>query len=134
MKISKFTTHSLVPTENGFVFLTNKGFPDASRGRVCLKCRRPGFDPWVKKILWRRKWQPTPVLLPEKSHGQRSLAGYSSCGRKESDMTEQLHFLSLQTKKSMQKNEDFVSKKTASRMELFWVVAEVSVVHDLMFT
>ena len=49
-------------------------------------------------------------------------------------MTEQLHFLSLQTKKSMQKNEDFVSKKTASRMELFWVVAEVSVVHDLMFT
>jgi len=37
------------------------------------------------------KWQPTPVLLPRKSHGQRSLAGYSPWGRKESDMTERLH-------------------------------------------
>ena len=36
-----------------------------------------GFDPWVEKILWRRKWQPTPVFLPGKSHGQRSLGGYS---------------------------------------------------------
>ena len=35
-----------------------------------------GFDPWVRKILWRRKWQPTPVFLPGKSHGQRSLADY----------------------------------------------------------
>ena len=41
---------------------------------------------------WRRKWQPTPVLLPEKSHGQRSLVGYSPWGREESDTTEQLHF------------------------------------------
>ena len=46
------------------------------------------FDPWVGKIPWRRKWQPTPVFLPGKSHGQRSLAGYSSWGHKESDMTE----------------------------------------------
>ena len=35
------------------------------------------FDPWVRKISWRRKWQPTPVFLPGKSHGQRSLADYS---------------------------------------------------------
>ena len=41
---------------------------------------------------WRRKWQSTPVLLPGKSHGQRSLVGYSPWGRKESDTTEQLHF------------------------------------------
>ena len=41
--------------------------------------------------LWRRKWQPTPVFLPGKSHGQRSLVGYSPQGCKESDMTEQLH-------------------------------------------
>ena len=40
----------------------------------------------------RRKWQPTPVLLPGKSHGQRSLVGYSLWGRKESDTTERLHF------------------------------------------
>ena len=49
------------------------------------------FDPWVGKIPWRRKWQPTPVLLPGESHGQRSLVGYSPWGRKESDRTEQLH-------------------------------------------
>ena len=48
---------------------------------------RPGFDPWVGKIPWRRKWQPTPVLLPGESHGQRSLVSYSPWGRKESDTT-----------------------------------------------
>ena len=53
---------------------------------------RPGFDPWVGKIPWRRKRQPTPVLLPGKSHGWRSLVGYSPRGRKESDTTERLHF------------------------------------------
>ena len=47
-----------------------------------------GFDPWVGKIPWRRKWQPTPVFLPGKSHGQRNLTGYSPWGHKESDMTE----------------------------------------------
>ena len=49
------------------------------------RCR---FNPWVKKMPWRRKWQPTPIFLPVKSHGQRSLVGYSSKGSKESDMTE----------------------------------------------
>ena len=41
------------------------------------QCRRCIFDPWVEKIPWRRKWQLTSVLLPGKSHGQRSLAGHS---------------------------------------------------------
>jgi len=59
---------------------------------VCLQCRRPRFDPWVGKFPWRRKWQFTPVLLPGKSHGQRSLVGYSPWGRKESDTNERLHF------------------------------------------
>ena len=45
---------------------------------------------WVRKIPWRRKWQPTPVFLPGESHGQRSLVGYSLWGLKESDTTEQL--------------------------------------------
>ena len=62
---------------------------------VCLQCRRPGFNPWVGKIPWRRKWQLTPVLLPGKFHGLRSLVGYSPWGHKELDMTEQLHFLFL---------------------------------------
>ena len=56
----------------------------------CLQCRRPRFDPWDRKIPWRRKWQPTPVFLPRKSHGQRSLVGYSPWDCKESDATEQL--------------------------------------------
>jgi len=46
------------------------------------QCRRHGFDPWVRKISWRRKWQPIPVFLPGKSHGQRSLGGYSPWGCK----------------------------------------------------
>ena len=51
----------------------------------------PGFNPWVKKISWRKKWQLlTPVFLPRESHGQRSLVGYSPWGHKESDMTKQL--------------------------------------------
>ena len=61
---------------------------------ICTKCGSPGFDPWVRKILWRRKWQPTPILLPGKSHGWRSLVGYNPWGCKESDTTEWLHFLS----------------------------------------
>ena len=48
----------------------------------------------VRKIPWRRKWQPTPIFLPGESQGQRSLVGYSPWGRKESDMTKQLHFTS----------------------------------------
>ena len=64
-----------------------------SRGEAsCLQCRSPGFGPWVGKIPWRRKWQPTPALLPGKSHGQRSVVGYSPRVRKESDCTDQLHF------------------------------------------
>ena len=47
--------------------------------RTHLHCRRHkiyGFDPWVRKIPWRRAWRPTPVLLPGECHGQRSLVGY----------------------------------------------------------
>ena len=42
------------------------------------QCKRCGFDHWIEKIPWRRKWQPTPAFLPGKSHGQRSLAGSSA--------------------------------------------------------
>ena len=58
--------------------------------RICLQCRRPRLDPWVGKIAWRRKWLPTPVFLPWEVHGQRSLAGYSPWGCKESDTIEGL--------------------------------------------
>ena len=60
---------------------------------ICLQCGRPRFYPWVRKILWRRKWQPTLVFLPGKSHGWKSLVVYSPWGHKELDMTEPLHLL-----------------------------------------
>ena len=56
------------------------GFPGGSVVRIHLQCRRlkrRRFDPWVRKIPWRRAWQPIPLFLPGESHGQRSLAGYS---------------------------------------------------------
>ena len=59
--------------------------PMAPWQRICLQCRRQErceFDPWVGKIPWRRKWQPTPVFLPRKFHGQRSLVGYSPWGHR----------------------------------------------------
>ena len=51
--------------------------------------KRHGYNPWVRKIPWRRNWQLTPVFLPGKFHRQRSLVGYSPWGHKELDMTEQ---------------------------------------------
>jgi len=71
------------------------GFPvGASCKEPTYQCRtnvehaRRGFNPWVRKIPWRRAWQPTPVFLPGESHGQRSLVGYGPQGHKELDMTE----------------------------------------------
>ena len=70
------------------------GFPGGTSGKepACQYWRhkRHGFDPWAGKISCRRAWQPTPVFLPGKSHGERILVGYSPKVRKELDMTEQL--------------------------------------------
>ena len=66
------------------------GFSGGSDGKESAYDRRPGLDPWVAKIPWRRAWQPIPVFLPGESHGQRCLSSYSPWGCKESDMTEQL--------------------------------------------
>jgi len=56
----------------------------------CRRHRRLRFNPWCEKILWRRAWQPTPVLVPEESHGQRSLVGYSPWGCKSQTRLKQL--------------------------------------------
>ena len=57
------------------------GFPGGASGKEsacqCMRHRRRGFCPWIGKMPWDRKWEPTPVFLLGKSHGQRSLAGYS---------------------------------------------------------
>ena len=71
-------------------------FPDGSVGKesACnAEDRRHGFSFWVGKISWKRKQQPTPVLLPEKSHGHRSLEGCSPWGCKELGTTERLNLL-----------------------------------------
>ena len=70
---------------------TIQGFPGGPSGEEstcqCRRHNRCEFDLSVRKIPWRREWQPTPVFLPGESHGQRSLAGYTPCGPKELDMT-----------------------------------------------
>ena len=64
------------------------GLPWWLRGKeICLQCRRPGFNPWVGKIPWRRAWLPTPVYLPGEFHGWKSLTGYSPWGCNELDTT-----------------------------------------------
>ena len=71
---------------------THGDYPGNVRGKESsCQCKRPGFNPWVRKIPWTRKWQPIPVFLPEESHGQRNLAGYSPWGHNESDSTEHSH-------------------------------------------
>ena len=71
------------------VFVVSLELPlQLSWWRICLRCTRPGFSPWVGKIPWRRKWPPTPAFLPGEPHGQRSLAGYGRWGRKEQDATD----------------------------------------------
>ena len=67
------------------------GFSGGTAVKNLPACKRRGFDPWVGKIPWRRKWPPTPVFLPGKSHGRRSLAGYGPWGHRESDTTEWLN-------------------------------------------
>ena len=64
-----------------------QGSPELS---IFYKPSKPGFDPWVRKILWRRAWLPTPAFLPGELRGQRSQTGYSPWGCKESDTTELL--------------------------------------------
>ena len=70
------------------------GFPGGTSGKesvcLCRRLKRRSFNPWVGKIPWRRKGQPVPIFLPGECYGQRSLAGYSSSGLKESDTTEGL--------------------------------------------
>ena len=74
---SKWTNKFYVYIETSLVGQTVKRLPTMRETWVRSLGSIPGFDPWVGKILWRRKWQPTPVLLPGKSHGWKSLVGYS---------------------------------------------------------
>ena len=89
-----------------------EGFPGGTDSKEsacqCRTHRKCWFDPWVRKIPWRRKWQLTPVFLPGKSHRERNLVGYSPWGRKESDTSERLT-LPLLLQASRKHNKLFIS-------------------------
>ena len=75
-----------------YVYLKNQGLPQHPMVKTLpSNAGGAGLMPG-QGAGWRRQWQPTPVLLPGKSHGRRSLVGCSPWGREESDTTEQLHF------------------------------------------
>ena len=74
-------THTHTHTQSSLVAQMVKNLPPVQET----------WEPWVRKIPWRREWQSTPVFLPGEFHGQRSLVGYSPWGPKESDMTELTH-------------------------------------------
>ena len=74
------------------IAVVRRGFAGGTSGKEpacqCRRCERLWFDPWVRKIPWRRERLPTPVFLAGKSHEQRSLVCYSPWGQKETHMTE----------------------------------------------
>ena len=101
--------------------------PVAQQYRFHLQCRRHRrcrSDLWVGKIPWRGTWQPTPVFLREKSHGQRSLAGHNPWSRKESDTTEAAEQSMAQQKGPRTQENCFIllSKKDIKLIRLIWYV------------
>ena len=73
-----WTVHFQMVTQANFILCTRLSLvAQTERLGICLQCGRLRFDPWVGKIPWRRERQPTPVLLPGESHGQRSLVDYN---------------------------------------------------------
>ena len=91
------------------------------------KHRRHVFGPSVGKIPWRRKWQPTPAFLPTEFHGQRSLAGYSPWGLKESDTSE---WLSIQTHTS---NKNHTSLRLFSIFFVYLLVLLLTIYQATIF-
>ena len=97
--------------------MLNNGFPGGTSGKEptcqCRRFKRHQFDPWVRKIPWRREWLHTPVFLPGESPGQRSLAGYSPQLCKELDMTEMTqHTHMLNNRFSIQTKELYTGRKS----------------------
>ena len=84
-----YSTYALLLTNKELIYESSTRLPWWLSGKESTcQCRRCAFDPWDGKIPWRRKWQPTPVVLPGESHGQRSLVSYSPWGGKDSDRAE----------------------------------------------
>ena len=93
------------------------GYPDGSVLRIHLPSRRHRFDPWLEKTPWRRKWQPTPVFWPGKSHGERRLVGYSPWGH------ERFKY-DLETKQQQMKWREKIFFISQCRAKIFFVFAQ----------
>ena len=89
---SRHSDTVLLDVDNGPTSMGNSlGLAGGASGKEpACQCRRCGFDPLVRKIPWRKNWQPTLVFLLVKSHGKRSLVGCSPWGHKDSDTTEHM--------------------------------------------
>ena len=102
------------------------GFPGGTSGKEpacqCRRLKRHGFNPRIRKIPWRRPWQPTPVFLPGEFHGQRNLAGYSPWGHKESDTTDQTH-TKVQSLFKIVEDQNFISFTNIYHFLLFYTVS-----------
>ena len=83
--------HRSVPSQifSSLWFLSHSFHSSSDNKESAAMQERPGFNPWVGKILWRREWQPAPVFLPGDFHGQKSLAGYCPWSKK-LDMTDSI--------------------------------------------
>ena len=92
--------------------LANSGFPGDTSGKEstcqCRRHKRYRFNPWVRKIPWRRAGQPIPVFLPGEPQGQRSLAGYNLQCRKELDTTKATQHAHQQTHHEIQEDRKHV--------------------------
>ena len=101
--------HSIIMGFYGGLHTLSWGFQGGTSSKEtawqCRRYKRRRFDPWVWKIPWRKKWQPTSVFLPGESHGWRSLVGCGPWGHKESDTTERLTHIHIITKQSSSKNQ-----------------------------
>ena len=88
----------------------------AQQEGIPLQCRRPGFNPWVENIPWRREWLPTPVFLSGEFHGQRSLVGYNPQGHTEAHMTEEtdLAYTQISILQDLKKKKKFSSASSTS--------------------
>ena len=84
---AKWISYTYIPTFLDFFFFSFRSSLVAQQWRICLSCRRCRFDPWVRKIPWRSKWQPTLVFLLQKSHEEEPGGLQSRRVTKEQDVT-----------------------------------------------
>ena len=123
--ITKFYDNHLIKISRSYIFFNNfiflhfvnrpyLIFPGGTSGKEpacqCRRCKRGGFDPWVGKIRWRRKWQPISVFVPGQFLGQSSVVGYSPWDCKEQDLSEAIQHAYMQVVSSVLQLKQFCNE------------------------